>query len=468
MGQDMTKGSPISLIIRFTLPMLLGNVFQQFYSIADTYIISQTLGVNAFAAVGATGSVNFLILGLAIGLTAGLSVLTAQRYGKRDYAALRRNLAASVIISTVASVILTLFSVLYARPILEFLRTPNNLIDDAYAYIVVIFAGIGASVLFNLLSNVLRAIGDSKTPLMILAVSTLINIVLTYFFILVFNMGVEGAAWATIFSQLISSLLCLVHIWKKVPTLRIYKEDWKVSKKEYIRHLQIGLPMGFQSSIIAIGSMTIQVTLNGLGGTAVAAMTASDKINGIATMPLASFGITMATYAAQNYGAGKMDRIWKGVSQISRVVFVYSLVMGALLVVFGRQFASAFIGTTDMDILNHVHTYFLTNATFYFLLAMLFILRYTLQGLGQSTAPTAAGLMELASRVLASLFLVGTFGFAGVAIANPLAWAGALIPLGISYSLTKKRLTAQANEIEEEEAVTPVQSFLRMLPGFAR
>lgn len=467
MGQDMTKGNPLSLIFKFTLPLLLGNVFQQFYSIADTYIVSQTLGVNAFAAVGATGSINFLILGLAIGLTAGLSVLTAQRYGKRDFEGLRKNLAASVIISSAATVILTLFSVLFARQILEIMKTPANLIDDAYAYIVVLFAGIGATVLFNLISNVLRAIGDSKTPLKILALSTVINIVLSYFFILTFQMGVEGAALATIIAQIISSVLCLIYIWKKVPTLRIYKEDWKVSKKELVRHLQVGLPMGFQSSIIAIGSMTIQVTLNGLGDSAVAAMTASDKINGIATMPLNSFGITMATYAAQNYGAGKMDRIWKGVEQITRVVLVYSFVMGAALVLFGRQFASAFIGTTDIEILNHTHTYFLTNATFYFLLALLFILRYTLQGLGQSTAPTAAGIMELLSRVLSALFLAAPLGFAGVTIANPLAWGGALIPLVASYTVTKKRLTREAAGIvEEEEAIA--NPFFRFLYSFAR
>lgn len=468
MGQDMTKGNPLSLIIRFTLPMLLGNVFQQFYSIADTYIVSRTIGVDAFAAVGSTGSVNALIIGMATGMTAGLSVLTAQRFGKQDMAGLRRNLAASLLISGVVSLFLSLFAIVFARQILEFMNTPANLIDDAHSFLIVLFAGIGATVLFNLLSNVLRAIGDSKTPLLILAASSVLNIVLGYIFIVFFGMGVAGAGLATVVAQLFSNVWCLYYIWKNVPVLRIHKADWKLSKKEIIRHLQIGLPVGLQSSIIAVGAMTIQMTLNGLGGEAVAAMTASDKINGIATMPLNSFGITMATYAAQNYGAGKMERIWDGVRQISRVVVIYSIVMAGLLIAFGRNFASAFVGSADPVILDHVHTYFVTNATLYFVLALLFILRYTLQGMGQGTAPTLAGFMEFASRVLSAFFLVGSLGFAGVTIANPLAWIGALVPCVVSYQLTKKRLSKNMVAVEENAEQAPAKAFRLHFPRFAR
>lgn len=449
MGQDMTKGNPLKLIILFTLPMLLGNIFQQFYSMADTFIVSRTIGVDAFAAVGSTGSISNLIIGLAIGLTAGLSVLTAQRFGKKDFAAIRRNLAASIIISAVFTIVLTFFATLLTRPILEFMRTPANLIDDAYAYLVIIFAGIGVSVLFNLLSNVLRAIGDSRTPLLFLAAASIINVVLDYVFILGLHTGVAGAGYATVIAQLIASALCLVYIWKKVPILRIHKEDWKLSKAEINEHLRLGLPMGFQSSIIAFGGIAIQITLNSLGASAVAATTAAEKINGIATMPLNSFGVTMATYTAQNFGAGKLDRIWEGVNKTIKLVLTYSVVMGAAMVLFGRKIATLYVGESSTEIFDMVQTYFLTNATFYFLLALLFIYRYTLQGFGKSTAPTAAGVMELVSRVIVAVVLSRPLGFLGVSLSSPLAWFGALIPLVFSYYWLKRNFTTKRTMVQQ-------------------
>lgn len=440
MGQDLTKGNPMKLILLFTLPILLGNLFQQFYSMADMLIVSQTLGVESFAAVGATGSITALIIGLAIGLTAGLSVITSQRYGQKDEAGIRRNLASSVLISAGSSIVLTIFSVLFARPILVFMQTPAELLDGAYAYVVVMFAGIGATVMFNLLSNVLRAIGDSKTPLIFLALTSIMNIALDYLFILFLGTGVEGAAYATILSQLVASLLCLLYIWKYIPLLRIHKEDWKVSVDEIKEHLRIGLPMGFQSSVIAVGAIALQITLNRLGADAVAATAAASKINGFATMPLLSFGITMATYTAQNFGANKIDRIWEGVHKVIKVVLAYSMVMGIILVLFGSTFSRVFVGSENTVVLELVDTYFLTNATFYFLLALLFIYRYTLQGFGKSAAPTAAGLMELVGRIISAALLSHPFGFAGVSIANPLAWLGALVPLMGSYYMLKRSM----------------------------
>lgn len=440
MGQDMTKGSPLKLILLFTLPVLLGNLFQQFYSMADTLIISQTLGVQSFAAVGSTGSITALIIGLAIGLTAGLSVITSQRYGQKDKAGIRKNLAASVLISFGVSILLTIVSMMFARPILVFMKTPPELIEEAYKYVIINFAGISVTVFFNLLSNVLRAIGDSKTPLIFLAITSVLNIVLDYVFILGFNTGVEGAAVATIISQLIASLLCLVYIWRNIPILRIYKEDLKVSAAEIKEHLSIGLPMGFQNSIIAMGSLAIQMTLNQLGANAVAATAAANKINNFATMPLQSFGITMATYTAQNYGADKIDRVWEGVNKVIKVVLGYSGVMAILLILFGSTLSKIFLGESNPEMFRLVDIYFLTNATFYFLLALLFIYRYTLQGFGKSTAPTAAGIMELFSRVLTAVTLVAPFGFAGVSIASPLAWFGALIPLMGSYYMLKRQM----------------------------
>lgn len=451
MGQDMTKGNPTKLILLFTLPMLLGNIFQQFYSMADTFIVSQTIGMDALAAVGSTGSITFLIIGLATGITAGLAVITAQRYGEKDEAAIRRNLAVSIVISVIMTIILTAFSVPLTRTILEWMQTPVEIIDYASDYLVVIFAGIGATMTFNLLSNILRAVGDSRTPLIFLIVASVLNIVLDYVFILGIGMGVEGAGYATVISQLVASIFCLIYIKKHIPMLRIYKEDWQAVGSEMMNHLRVGLPMGFQYSIIAIGSIVLQIALNRLGADAIAAYTAASKIDILATLPLQSFGVTMATFAAQNYGAKQYNRIWDGVSRVNKIVVSYSLLMAVVLVVWGQSFSAIFLGVQSAEIQSMTHTYFLTNATFYVLLALLFVYRYTLQGLGNSVAPTFAGIMELICRVIGAITLSNLFGFAGAAIANPLAWVGALIPLILAYRLTKRELSGRASHSSEEE-----------------
>ncbi len=440
----MTKGSPLKLIVMFSIPLILGNLFQQMYQMADTFIVSKTIGVDAFAAVGATGSINGLILGLAIGLTAGLSVITAQRFGQKDETKIRQNLAASVIIAGTMSIILTVVAVIFTRQILEFMNTPVELIEHSNSYLSILFSGIGAAVMFNLISNILRSIGNSRAPLVFLIITSLLNIGLDFLFILVFNMGVGGAALATVISQFVASIVGLVYIKRYVPILRIHKEDWAAGFKQIKEHAAIAFPMGFQSSIIAIGAIAIQMTLNSLGPTAVAATTAAQKIDGIATLPLVSFGITMATFAAQNYGAGKTERVWQGVRTTLKVVLTYSAVMGLVLVLFGRTLTTLFVGAESTEILELSQLYFVTNASFYFLLAMLFIYRYTLQGLGRSTAPTLAGIMELFSRVGAALLLSNTMGYAGVTLSNPLAWIAALIPLTFSYYSLKRQLDGVA------------------------
>ncbi len=449
----MTKGSPARLILLFTYPLLLGNIFQQFYSMADTFIVSRTLGMDALAAVGSTGSIMFLIIGLAIGLTAGLSVITAQRFGKKDERSLRKSLGVSVVISFVIGILLTIFAVTFAKQILVVMQTPPEIIDQAYQYIVVIFAGVGATLFFNLLSNILRAIGDSKTPLYFLIVTSILNIILDYVFILGFNMGVAGAGFATVISQFIASLLCLIYIGKKVPMLRIYKDDWTLEWSEYKEHLRIGLPYGFQYSIIAVGAVAVQVTLNQLGSTAVAAYTAASKINQLLTMPLQSFGITMSTYAAQNFGARKMDRIWDGVRAALKMVIIYSILIGLLLFVAGRPLAGVFIDANDVQALDMAQQYFLIHAPMYIFLSFVFIFRHTLQGLGNSFAPTIAGIMELASRVFGAVILSQFFGFAGAALANPLAWIGATIPLLIAYFQTKRRIQLGEPAVKKKQPV---------------
>lgn len=443
MVQDLTKGKPVKLILLFTIPLLIGNIFQQFYSMADTIIVGRTIGVDALAGVGATGSLSFLIIGFAQGLTAGLSVITAQRFGADDYDGVRKSVTTSLCICAVLTVALTVIAVLTARPLLVLLQTPENIIDDAYNYIIVIFWGIFASMLFNLLSNLVRALGDSRTPLLFLIVACVLNIALDFLFILAFRMGVAGAAWATVIAQVVSCVLCILYIARRIPLLRLCKKDWKIGASYIRTHCKVGLPMAFQTSIIAIGAMILQVPLNQLGSTAVGAFTAAQKIDNLAVQILMSFGITMATYAAQNYGAGNMGRIKHGVRQCIFINVAASIVMGVFIILTCRPLVGIFVGSGQEDVVELARVYLIINCSLYFLLSLLFVYRYTLQGIGKSLTPTIAGIIELVMRSATAIFLAAPLGFAGISAANPIAWIGALIPLTSAYYLNIHRLLKQ-------------------------
>jgi putative MATE family efflux protein len=455
MTKNLTVGNPGVLIVSFTLPLLIGNLFQQFYNMADTFIVGRTIGVSALAAVGCTGSINFLILGFVLGFTSGSSIITAQRFGAGDVRGVRRSFAAGIWLGLAMTLLLTAGSVLVTRPLLLLLRTPQEILGDAYAYIIVIFWGTAAMVLFNLLSNVMRAVGDSRTPLIFLVIACVINIVLDYVFILVFHTGVAGAAYATVIAQLVSGLLCIGFIWKKLPLLRISGEDWRIQRGELREHLKVALPMGFQMSIIAIGVVILQFALNSLGTVAVAAFTAAQKIDTLATFPLSSFGVAMATYTAQNYGARKIDRIRKGVIQCAVISGTFSILMGFLFVLTGSRLASIFIGA-DPEAVSLAHVYLRINGSCYIILALLFIFRQTLQGLGDSLVPTIAGIMELVMRTFAALILPGFLGFTGICIASPLAWLGSCVPLTIALVFTTKRLLrkslAEQKQLSHDQA----------------
>lgn len=436
MTKNMTAGNPAKLILIFTFPLLIGNIFQQFYSMADTLIVGRTIGVNALAAVGCTGSISFLILGFVSGLTSGFSIMTAQRFGAGDPKGVKQSFAVGIVLSCIIAFLLTIIAVLFTRPMLELLQTPSEIIDDSEAYLRIIFWGTSASVLFNLLSNVLRALGNSKMPLVFLVIACCINIVLDFVFILAFDMGVSGAGWATILSQLLSGVFCIFYIKKKVPELWVGRQDFFMDRKNVISHLRLALPMAFQMSIIAIGALILQFVLNRLGAEAVAAYTAAQKIDTIATLPMNSFGVTMATYAAQNYGAGLPERIRKGVFQCILMSGGFALAMGAVNVCVGSNMAQIFVGAGEKHVLYLAEQYLKINGIFYFVLALLFIYRFTLQGLGKGVVPTIAGIMELIMRGAGAPVLTGIWGFSGACASNPLAWIGACIPLAVAYYLT--------------------------------
>lgn len=441
--RNLTKGNPAKLILMFTIPLLIGNIFQQFYSIADTFIVGRTIGVNALAAVGCTGSIMFLILGFAQGLSSGLSIITAQKFGAGDKLEVKKSYFAGIVISMIVAIVLTIISTILARPILIWMNTPLEIIDDAYNFVFVIFIGIIASMFFNFFSNIIRALGDSKTPLLYLVIACIINIVLDFTFILVFKMGVAGAAWATVTAQGISALLCLWHIKNNLLMLKLVKSDLKISKETLFEHIKISLPMGFQASIIAIGAIILQFALNSLGATSVAAYTAAQKIDTIATQPMMSFGITMATYTAQNYGAGKIQRIKEGVRKCIIISVTFSIVVAFINIFAGYFLTGIFVGYDQKDVIALSQIYLTSNGVCYFLLSLLFIYRYTLQGLGQSFIPTVAGIMELIMRTLAAIMLSKPFGFLGVSLANPLAWLGACIPLISAYYIIYRKIHSE-------------------------
>ena len=439
MAKDMTSGKPIKLIWNFTIPLLIGNLFQQLYNMADTFIVGRTIGVHALASVGSTGSIIFLILGFANGLTAGLAIPLAQRYGAKDYLGVKRSFYVSILISAVVAILLTILSMIFCRQILEIMQTPVEIIDGAYDYLMVIFAGIFSSMAFNLLSNIFRSIGDAKTPLYFLVIACIMNIILDVVFIAGFGMGVEGAGYATVLSQIFSALACIIYIWKKIPILRLNSKDFVPKSLDVKEHVRISFPMAFQSSIIAIGAIIIQITLNQLGATAVAAYTAAQKIDQVAILPMMSFGVTMATFVAQNYGAKKYDRIWRGVRDCIKLSLTFAISVGIILNLFSPIFIRAFVGVGHEEVVELGAIYFITNGTMYSLLSLLFIYRYTLQGVGKTFTPTVAGIMELCMRAFAAVVLSNLYGYTGATMANPLAWLGSLIPLMIAYYLFKNK-----------------------------
>jgi len=440
MIKNLTVGSPVIVILTFTIPLFIGNLFQQSYNIADTIIVGRLIGIDALAAVGSTGSLNFLILGFISGFGLGAAVITSQRFGAGDMEGVKKSFAATIIISIGISIIMTTLSALSARPLLEFLKTPPEIIDNAHSYIVVIFLGIPTAMLFNLFAHVMRAVGDSRTPLIFLTIACCLNIILDLVFILVFRTGLGGVALATVIAQLVSGLLCIPVILKKMPMLKISLKDLRFDYEEIKKHLKLALPVGFQMSIIAIGTIMVAYALNQLGTLAVAAYAAASKIDILAYMILFSFGGAMTTFSAQNYGARKFDRIQKGIAHISVIACSYCVIIALVFIFSGYFFPSLFLGWESLETLSMARSYLIISSSFYIFLALLFIIRQALIGLGDSVTPTIAGLMELIMRIFAAIFLGRMFNFTGICFANPLAWIGAFIPLIIAFVIRMKKL----------------------------
>lgn len=445
MTNDMTKGNPVKLILLFSIPLLIGNVFQQFYSMVDTIIVGRFVGVDALAAVGATGSMVFLVNGFATGLTSGFAVLVSQKFGAKDENGLRKAVASAVTLTVISVIVVTLVSLIGAKPLLKLMNTPENIMGDAHTYIKIIYGGVVATVAYNLIASILRALGDSKTPLYFLIVSSVLNVILDLVFIINFKMGVAGAGYATIISQGVSAILCLVYTYKKFIILRLKKEDFNVKRKYYHKHLKIGIPMALQFSITSIGIMTVQAALNVFGSIVIASYTAASKALQLVMQPAITFGVTMATYCGQNLGAKEYGRIKEGVKECTKISIITSIIAGAVLIFLGKYFVMMFITNPDAEILKYAQQVLDISAIFFIPLGLIFIYRNALQGIGDSFVPMMAGVYELVARAIVAFTLPRYLDFMGICLADPVAWFAAVIPLGITYFRRIRSLLKHGN-----------------------
>ena len=433
MEKDMTTGRPGKIILNFTIPIFVGNVFQQLYSMVDTVIVGKFVGNAALAAVGSCGTLMFLILGFLLGMTAGFTVITAQHYGAGNMQAMRQSVASAAILSTVVSVLLTALSMIMMKDILHWMNTPADMYGQAYGYIMVICGGIGAQVLYNLLASILRALGDSKRPLYFLILAALLNIVLDLVLIIVFKMGAAGAAYATVISQGISGILCLIYIMKKVPELHLCKDDWRMNWDMAKWQMKIGFPMAFQFSITAIGTIVVQAALNILGSVAVAGFSAANKIEQLVTQAYIALGTTMATYCAQNIGAGRIDRIRKGFRSATWMGVIYAIVTGAVIFFTGKYMTVLFVSDNVHQIMEYVDVYLKCVGISFIPLAIVCMYRNGIQGMGYGLLPMTAGIAELAGRSGAAVVASHLGSYVGICLASPAAWVLAGILLIIMY-----------------------------------
>ena len=429
MEKDMTAGTPGKIIFNFTMPIFIGNIFQQFYNMADTVIVGKFVGNAALAAVGACGTLVFLIIGFLQGVTAGFTVVTAQHFGAGNMKAMKKSVASGAVLTGIVTVILTLLSMISMAKVLHLMNTPSDMYGEAYGYIMVICGGIVAQALYNYLASVLRALGDSKRPLYFLVIAALLNIVLDLVFIIGFHMGAKGAAVATVIAQGTSGVLCLFYIIAKVPVLHLKREDFYVESGIYKNQLRIGIPMALQYSITAIGTMMVQSSLNILGSTLVAAYTAAGKIEQVVTQAYVAMGTTMATYAAQNMGAGSVKRIREGFKACTVIGVVYSFVAAGFIMTVGKYMTYLFV-SEDVDIImNSVDIYLKCIGIFFIPLAVVNIYRNGIQGLGYGLLPMMAGVAELIGRGVVAVIAGAKRSYPGVCLAGPAAWvlAGGLL-----------------------------------------
>lgn len=441
--KEMTSGAPLPLILNFTLPLLLGNLLQQTYSLVYAAIVGKFLGINALASVGASSSVIFLILGFCNGCCGGFGIPIAQKFGAHDYSTMRKYVWASLKLTTVMSVLIAIVTSLLCAFILRTMRTPENIFYDAYLYLLITFIGVPCTFFYNLFSCIIRALGDSKTPFWFLLFSTILNILLDLFCILVLGWGVAGASIATVVSQGLSAFLCYHYMMRKFEILQATPSERRFDRRLALNMLGIGVPMGLQFSITAIGSIMLQSANNALGTACVAAFTSAMRIKMFFLCPLESLGMAMATYCGQNYGAGKPERIWSGIKASFLLMGVY-VVANFFILWFGAKYmALLFVSAAEVEIIKDTELFLHVAATFFPTLGLLCILRYSIQGVGYTTLAMLSGVSEMIARILVSVLAVPAFGYIAVCFGDPTAWMAADLFLVPTFIVIYRRLKSR-------------------------
>ncbi len=439
-SKEMTAGAPLPLILNFTIPLLLGSLLQQTYSMVDAAIVGQFLGINALAAVGASTSVVFLILGFCNGCCGGFAIPVAQKFGAQDYVTMRRLVAVSLKLTWILSLVLALITSLLCPFILHLMQTPDVIFKDAYYYLLITFIGIPCTFFYNLLASIFRALGDSKTPFLFLLLSAVLNIILDLVFIIVFKWGVSGAAIATVLSQGISAVLCYRYMNRKFEILKTTPADRKFRRELVGQLIFIGTPMGLQFSITAIGSIMLQSSNNDLGTVCIAAFTAGIRIKMFFLCMLESLGVAMATYCGQNYGAGKPERIWQGIKSAVLLMVIYVVVVNGILWSFSDKFVLLFLDPSEHEIIDKATLFLHVSVSFFPVLGILCILRYSIQGAGYTMLAIFSGVSEMIARILVSLVAVPLWGFWAVCFGDPVAWIFAVAFLVPAFRYVYHRL----------------------------
>lgn len=440
--KELTSGNPAKVIFAFSVPIIIGNLFQQLYSMIDTIIVGRTIGVDAIAALGSTSYISTLIIGFMSGLTNGFSIITARHYGAGDSVKMRRSVAGTIIIGLVVSAILTVSSIFFIKPFMRLLNTPADIFDEAYSYISVTLFFMVTAMLYNMSAGVLRAVGDSITPLVFLIISSGMNVGLDILFITKFGMGVAGAAYATIISQTLSFILCCVYIVIRFPYLIPKAEEFKITWAEVWELFSMGLSLALMFSLVEVGSLILQRAINNFGTQTIAAHTAARKISSILMLPYTAFGSACATYCSQNIGANRPDRAGKGVKSSILMAWVWSAAAVIIGYVFSPYIVSWIAGTDEQYIVDLASKYMRVNTPFYFVLAVLIVLRSSLQGLGRKAVPVASSIIEMVGKAVIAFTAAPALGYFGVMISEPIVWIFMTILLIIGYASDKQLMEA--------------------------
>lgn len=444
--KDLTKGYPAKVIMMFAIPLMFGYIFQQFYNMADSKIVSTYVGTDALAAVGATAVVFNTMIFFVNGLTQGFSILIANSFGAKDMSGLRKNVAGTIVYTVLATVIMTVAGLIFIVPLLNLLQTPGEIMGDATIYVKIIIAGMGTSSLYNMCANMLRAVGDSKNPLYCLMVAVATNIALDIVFVRDLQMGIAGAAYATVIAQALAGLMCLGIIFWKFREILPKKDDWKFEIGRYRNLFTTGISMALMGCIVNIGTIVLQGAINGLGTDIVAAHTATRRVFDVMTVILYTVGIAMTTYAGQNMGAGEPKRVRQGVRHANLIVTGFTTLLIGFCYLLGEPLLIWVTATENPAIVEPSVMYLKVSVWLFYVLGPLFVMRCTLQGMGRKVIPLVSSLLEMVIKVLSAGLLVPALGYFGVALTEPISWIVMIIPLIVAYFVKPPEKMVGANE----------------------